>query len=258
MIDIKKRELLDISMKSKEKLSKYEQIVESVVYKHQVFSDKISQTIQDVKTRNTELKNLDKITNDIVQQLQQLEKQDREDNEKLKRQLLIELADLKQLIQKCGEEQARRSINVCNFVSVMKMELCEYTPTEPPDRKKPPEFRTEIVEEELKTLFGSLVKSTSKDCQLLPLQEQDRDQTRSVLTPKINAVVRSTFPAKNNTRVTAAEHGQSWIWKRSSRNLSLVKLDGQLVSDIKTDFKVFDVLVTRNGELLVTDRVIEE
>ncbi|KAJ8311165.1 hypothetical protein KUTeg_011282 [Tegillarca granosa] len=245
MIDIKKRELLDISMKSKEKLSKYEQIVESVVYKHQVFSDKISQTIQDVKTRNTELKNLDKITNDIVQQLQQLEKQDREDNEKLKRQLLIELADLKQLIQKCGEEQARRSINVWNYVNIHQRSR--------QIEKKPPEFRTEIVEEELKTLFGSLVKSTSKDCQLLPLQEQDRDQTRSVLTPKINAVVRSTFPAKNNTRVTAAEHGQSWIWKRSSRNLSLVKLDGQLVSDIKTDFKVFDVLVTRNGELLVTD-----
>ncbi|KAJ8320679.1 hypothetical protein KUTeg_002266, partial [Tegillarca granosa] len=206
MIDIKKRELLDITMKSNEKLSKYEQIVESVCDKQRVFSKKISQTIQDVKTRNTRKNHLDKITNDIVQQLQQLEKQDREDNEKLKRQLQIEIADLKQLIQKCGEEQARRSINVCNFVSVMKMELCEYTPTEPPDRKKPPEFRTEIVEEELKSLFGSLVKSTSKDCQLLPLQEQDRDQTRSVLTPKIYAVVRSTFPAKNNTRVTAAEH----------------------------------------------------
>ncbi|KAJ8316040.1 hypothetical protein KUTeg_006054 [Tegillarca granosa] len=248
-IDNKRNELSKLIKQSKEKSSKYEEIVKTIDKNSQEFSVSISKKINEVKARNNQLKAaLDRIESEYIKHLQDTEIGNQKPMTELKKKLQREMADLNQLIQECESKQGNENIGRVQFVTDVKKRLEKYGSRDMIDVACPPEFIAGPVDDqELKNQFGQL--GTKRATTVFPPLPQNRDIP--LTSPVIDAKIVSSFTCYKNGVVTTG-NDQAWLWSWGKRGLSLVTSDGKVIQDINTNFEVCDAAVSTSGDLIVT------
>ncbi|KAJ8316248.1 hypothetical protein KUTeg_006262 [Tegillarca granosa] len=245
-IDNKRNELSKLIKQSKEKLSKYEEIVKTIDKNSQEFSVSVSQKIHEVKARNNQLKAaLDRIESEYIRHLQDTDRENQESMTELKNRLQKEMADLNQLIQECEGKQGNENIGMVQFVTdrLEKYGSCDLI-----DAACLPELIARpVVDQELKDLFGQLGTKTATTVNS-PLPQ---NRNIPIATSVMNAKIVSTFTS-DKTHVVTTGNDQAWLLNSGGRNITLVTSYGKVIKYINTDFGVYDAAVSASGDLFVT------
>ncbi|KAJ8311009.1 hypothetical protein KUTeg_011454 [Tegillarca granosa] len=251
VIDTKQEQLSNIIRQTNERSERYKQILRTITKNKMQFSESIAKTIIEIKARNKQLKiRLDKIESEYIQQLENKDKENKEAMTELEQRLKEEMSDLDQLIQQCERKQRQRNIEMVQFVRDVMQRVDKYTICDQPDYISPPNLITRYVDHpELKDLFGYLDIKTKKEV-IHPLLQLNRND--SIAIPVIDVKIISSFTSEKACVVTTG-NDQAWLLKCGERGISLVTSDGNVIRNINTDFNVFDAVVSKSGDLFVTE-----
>ncbi|KAJ8316041.1 hypothetical protein KUTeg_006055 [Tegillarca granosa] len=235
-IDNNRNKFSKLIKQSKEKLSKYEKIVKTIEKNSQEFSVSVSQKINEVKTRNNQLKAaLDRIELEYIRHLQDTDRENQKSMTELKNRLQKEMADLNQLIQECEGKQGNENIGMVQFVTEVKKRLEKYGSCDLIDAANS------------KDLFGQLGTKTATTVNS-PLPQ---NRNIPIATSVMNAKIVSTFTS-DKTHVVTTGNNQAWLLNSGGRKITLVTSYGKVIKYINTDFGVYDAAVSASGDLFVT------
>lgn len=242
----KMRELTNMIMSSEDKLSKYNEVTESVKKSTDEFSIHIAKCVQDVKTRNSKLKqNIDTITEEFITTLSQMETNYHQNMKKTEKLLNEDSTKLRQLIEKCHELLKKPNTDMFQLVSDIKLKLDQFIPCEPPGPINPPMLITEdINQDNLKVIFGKLDK-----------EERDEKHSIHTIPPDTDVRVISKFSAWSaKDIVTTVNENQAWMGSHGYDGLTMTTLDGHVIQTVDTDFGLFDLAMTKSDvkKLIVT------
>ncbi|KAJ8299302.1 hypothetical protein KUTeg_023362 [Tegillarca granosa] len=236
VIDIKQKQLSNIIRQTNEKSKKYQDVIKIITQNKLEFSLSIAKQIEEVKSRNKELKQkLDKIESDYIKELQNKDKENYKAMTELEQRLQGEMSDINPLIQR-QHKKTDGNIEMVKFVTDVTQKVDKYQSCDPPNQVRPPKLITRNVDDqELKDLFGQLGMITTL-----------------TVNPSASPVkIVSSFTGKQNHVVTTGNN-QAWIWCWRGKDISLVTSDGEVLQNINTDFDVFNAAVSTTGDLLVT------
>lgn len=248
VLDSKRKELAKHVEESKQKIYCFTESMKSVHKNQKEYSDQINKLIGDIKENNKRLKGeIDRITDEIIQQLQKKQKKDQHELKKIEEKISENLSNLKEYVKKSDKKlRARNDIGMFKFVSKMKQKLEQYEQFTKPDKLHPPSFIAGITDwKMLKVLIGYF--EDENEINYEPVQSP----------PSIDVQIVSTFTPRIDL-VAAVNNNRAWITLghdvRQTDVLELVTANGHVLRCLKVDLqpRISDMAVTPAGDLLVS------
>lgn len=236
-------ELEKILTSSEQNLINYTELLSEFQIIKENYSISITECINKIKNRNDELKKeLDQATDIMIQQVKHIEEEYNEQLEQQETLVQLELSSLKELIQKSKMLSKTKTIKILKYVGELKQKLEKFQSFDTPQQACPPDFVAK--EANVVDIFGSL-----------DLEEEKASDFEMSLSPPIsNAKVLKRFSTLTPKNIVVTFNGNlAWLGKCGQGDVTMVTESGLIIDEIKTDFDVYDLAVTKNEhELLAT------